>query len=196
MSKFEYFMNFIYSIWSVIKSIFMVPAKYIKRFCGPIAKRYKKIWIKFTYNKYDEFVYKRGALMVCGTVVSFFLALIVVGILFDASYYMATKKTETIYLSHSEEIYPDDNVWGVKGCYTPGCDSTSALYFRIQPSTFHHLWNITDNGHVFFPDIIGASVPTGEKMCTVTSYGLRFRILMMFNIYPNILQVDCQDPIQ
>ncbi len=192
MSKFAYGMTLLYSLWSIVKNSVMKPAAFLCNIFSPILRTYKKIWIALTHNKYDEFVYKRGVAVIIGTAISCFAALVIVFVAFDCAYYLATNKTENIYLSQSEEIYPDDNIWGVKGCYTPECDSTSALYFRIKPSFFNHLWNMTENGHVFFPDIIAATVPTGQAFCEVTSYGLRFRILMMFNIYPSILEVNCK----
>lgn len=149
---------------------------------------YKKLWVKFTHNKYDEFVYKRGAAMAAATLI----VPILICLILQTGYYLATYKKETIYLNQSEEIYPDDNIWGVRGCNTKHCDSDTSLYFRIKPSLFHHLWNIGHSGRVFLPDAIGSSVPTGLTRCEVISYGVRFRVLMMFNVYPNILKITCE----
>lgn len=149
---------------------------------------YKNLWVKFTHNKYDEFVYKRGLAMIAGTIA----AVAFVCLIFQTTYYWTTYKKETIYLSQSEEIYPDDNIWGVRGCYTQNCDSNSSLYYRIKPSFFHHMWSLLTSGRVFLPDEIGSSVPTGFTKCEVVSYGIRFRVMMMFNIYPNILSITCE----
>lgn len=149
---------------------------------------YKNLWVKFTHNKYGEFVYKRGIGMVAGTVA----AVALVCLILQATYCWTTYKKETIYLSQSEEIYPSENIWGVRGCYTQNCGADSSIYFRIKPSLFHHIWSLTSNGRLFLPDLIGSSVPTGFTRCEVISYGIRVRVLMMFNVYPNILKITCE----
>ncbi|WP_157953059.1 hypothetical protein [Limnobaculum parvum] len=152
---------------------------------------YKDLWVKFTHNKYDEFVYKRGITMAASTLAVMVIVPVFICLILQTTYYWTTYKKETIYLSQSEEIYPDDNIWGVRGCYTRHCDSDSSIYFRIKPSLFHHLWNLGHNGNVFLPDVIGSSVPTGLTQCEVISYGIRMRMTMLFNVYPNILKVTC-----
>ena len=153
---------------------------------------YKKLWVRFTHNKYDEFVYKRGVAMTAATLAALIIIPTFIFLIFQTSYYWMTYKKESIYLTQSEEIYPDDNIWGVRGCHTQNCDSDSSLYFRIKPSLFHHIWNILHNGSIFLPDTIGSSVPTGLTQCEVISYGIRMRVLMMFNIYPSILKITCE----
>lgn len=152
---------------------------------------YKALWVKLTHNKYDEFVYKRGIAMVAGTLATMVIIPTLLWLVLQTGYFWATYKKETIYLNHSEEIYPDDNIWGVRGCHTQYCDSDSSLYFRIKPSIFHHLWSLGHNGRIFLPDTIGSSVPTGLTQCEVVSYGVRMRMTMLFNIYPNILKITC-----
>ncbi len=154
---------------------------------------YKKLWVKFTHNKYDEFVYKRGIAMVAATFATIIIIPTLFCIILDTTYYLTTYKKETIYLNQSEEIYPDDNIWGVRGCYTEQCDSDSSLYFRIKPSMFHHLWSILNEGRIFLPDTVGSSVPTGLTRCEVVSYGVRMRMTMLLNIYPIILKINCEE---
>lgn len=156
---------------------------------------YKQRWVSYTYNKYGEFVYKRALAMIAGTILSFIIVFYTVCLLLQTSYYFATYKKEVIYLNHSEEIYPDDNIWGVRGCHTKHCDSDSSLYFRIRPATFHHIWSMLHSGRVFLPDAIGSSVPTGLTRCEVISYGVRMRFTMLLNIYPNILKIKCDETI-
>lgn len=156
---------------------------------------YKRLWIKFTYNKYGELVYKRVLAMVAGTFAALVIIPAVIGFVFQVGYYLTTVKTETVYLIQSEQIYPDENIWGVRGCYTHNCESSSSVYFRIKPGIFHHMWSLSDNGHFFLPDALGASVPTGLTECEVVSYGIRTRIMMMFNVYPNILKITCEKGI-
>lgn len=154
---------------------------------------YKRLWVKTTHNKYDEFVYKRGVGMAAATAVFVILIPTLVMLALQTCYYLATYKADSIYLIQSEEIYPDDNTWAVRGCYNQTCDSDSSLYFRIRPSLFHHLWSFSHGGGVFLPDIVGSSVPTGLTKCNIKSYGLRLKILMTFDIYPTILDIQCED---
>lgn len=156
-----------------------------------VLKWYKGIWINYTYNKYGEFLYKKAAVMLVITFTSLIIAYSAMTLVFQTAYYFATYKKETIYLSQSEEIYPDDNIWNVRGCYTEYCDSNSSIYFRINPSVFHHLWNLIHSGRVFLPDMLGSSVPTGLTKCEIVSYGIRMRMTMLFNIYPKILKISC-----
>ena len=154
---------------------------------------YKKLWISFTHNKYDEFIYKRGLMMGLATLV-FVVLIPTLGLLvFQTAYYFTTYKKDSIYLIQSEEIFPENNIWAVRGCYSQVCDSNSSLYFRIRPTLFHHLWSLSHNGGIFLPDIIGSSVPTGLTKCEIISYGLRLKIMMSFDIYPSILEIKCED---
>lgn len=153
---------------------------------------YKKIWLKFTHNKYDEFIYKRGISMVIATIAIVVVIPTFLMLILNTTYYLTTYKKEIVYLNQSEEIYPDDNIWGVRGCYNQYCDSDSSLYFRIKPSVFNHLWSILKEGRIFLPDTIGSSVPTGLTRCEVVSYGVRMRLTMLLNIYPNILKITCE----
>ena len=181
-------LTFIFSLWNVVKK----PSAFIGAKVLAVLRWYKRLWVKYTHNKYDEFVYKRGAAMALATMAAIIIIPGVVGFFGDIGYYLATHKKESIYLIQSEEIYPDDNIWGVRGCYTQNCDSESSMYYRIKPSWFNHVWSLSHTGNIFFPDAVAASVPTGLTKCEVDSYGVRFRILMTFNIYPSILNITCE----
>lgn len=178
-------------VWKIFNAIIVDPLRKVTRFCQPAINWYKKKWVAYTYDKFDDFIYKRGFVMIIYTIVLIYLILSIFAMILDIGYYLATKKVETIYLSDSVELTVDESLWGVKGCPTASCESTSALYFRIKNSWFNQAWNIIHNHQLFFPDIVAAGVPTGQTKCEVVSYGLRFRILMMYNIYPQILQVKC-----
>ena len=191
MEGIKYFIQIIVTVASVIWGIIGAPVTFIYRKISRLLVWYKNLWVKLTHNKYQEFVYKRGVAMVVVTLVTIIVIPTIILLFLQTTYYLATYKKESIYLIQSEEIYPDNNTWGVRGCYTQNCDSESSLYYRIGPSLFHHLWSIGHNGRVFLPDAIGSSVPTGMTKCEVISYGIRSRILMSFHIYPNILKITC-----
>ena len=191
MESIRYFLQivltFISAVWELVKP----PCVFVGRKIAVVFIWYKKLWIKYTHNKYQEFVYKRGVAMALATLAAIIIIPSVLGLFFDTSYYLITRKKESIYLIQSEEIYPDDNIWGVRGCHNQNCDSDSSVYYRIRPSLFHHLWSIGHNGNIFLPDTIGSSVPTGMTQCEVISYGIRARVLMTFHIYPSILKITC-----
>lgn len=176
------------SVWSLVRT----PVLFIFGKLSGLFGWYGKLWVKYTHNKYEEFVYKRGVAMALASLAALVVIPSILWLLLQTGYYLATYKKESIYLIQSEEIYPDDNIWGVRGCYTKNCDSDSSLYYRIKPSIFHHLWSIGHEGAIFLPDSIGSSVPTGLTRCEVVSYGLRFRVLMTFHVYPSILQITCE----
>ena len=132
-------LTFIAFIWGILRA----PVLFIGGALSRVFAWYKKLWIKYTHNKYEEFVYKRGLAMAAATVAGIVVIPTVVCLFLQTGYYLATYKKEKIYLIQSEEIYPDDNTWAVRGCYTKNCDSDSSLYYRISPSLFHHLWNLS-----------------------------------------------------
>lgn len=165
---------------------------YIGSIFGKILSWYKRLWVKFTHNKYDEFVYKRGIVMLGLTALSIIIIPMILSFFIQTGYYFATSKTETIYLSASQEIDNNNNIWVVRGCKETICDSNEALYYRIKPSLFHHVWNLVDSGHFFLSDALGASIPLRPTQCEVTSYGFRKRMTILFNIYPTILKVNCK----
>lgn len=192
MDKIRYIISCIYAIFKFIENIIIIPCKRVFKFCEPVTSRYKKLWKDYCYDKYGDFLYKKAVLMISYTILSLYILLCILEFTFDLSYYLMTKHEETIYLSDSVELDSDESIWGVKGCPTKECDSNTALYFRIKMSWFNQLWNIVHNGKLFFPDSVAAGVPTGQTECNVISYGLRYRILMIYNYYPQILQVKCQ----
>jgi len=188
----KYVIQIVISVISFVWGVIGTPVKFVSEKIGRLLGWYKKLWIKFTHNKYEEFVYKKGAAMAAVTLAVLIIIPTVAGLIFKTTYYLATYKKESIYLIQSEEIYPDDNTWAVRGCYSKNCDSDSSLYYRIEPSLFHHLWSLGHNGNIFLPDTIGSSVPTGLTRCEVVSYGIRTRVLMSFHIYPSILKITCE----
>lgn len=187
------FIQMVLSVVAVVWNLIKTPVLFIADKLARLFAWYKPLWVKYTHNKYDEFVYKRGVAMAAATLAAVIIIPGTVGLFLQTGYYLATHKKESIYLIQSEEIYPDDNIWAVRGCYNQNCDSDSSLYYRIKPSVFHHLWSLSHNGTIFLPDTIGSSVPTGLTRCEVDSYGIRTRVLMTFHVYPSILKIMCEN---
>ena len=190
MEKIKYTISFMYTIFKFTENCFIIPFKKFWNFCTPVRNWYSEKWKKYCYDKYGDFFWKRALYMICATIGSLYIALCFLEFTFDVVYYYSTKKVETIYLSDSVEL--EDGLWGAKGCPSKKCSSDNALYFRIKNTWFNNIWNIWNHGQIFFPDIISSGIPTGQAKCEVISYGLRYRIVMIFNYYPQILQVNCQ----
>lgn len=189
----KYIISIIYTIFKFIENCIVRPIKKILKICEPLTNEYKRLWNNFTHDKYGDFIYKRAIYMIFATVINLYIVYSILGFMVDLGYYLSTKKTEIIYLSDSVELDSDDNIWGVNGCPTQDCDSSTALYFRIKTTWFNQIWNLFHHQQLFFADGIAAGVPTGQTKCEVISYGLRYRILMIYNYYPQILQVKCNN---
>ena len=180
----------IFKGWLIIQNCIVYPIKKICKYLNPLWVKYKFYWNKYTHDKYGDFLIKRAVAMVFATITALFILIEVIEFTFDLGYYLTTRKEETIYLSDSVEL--EDGLWSAKGCPTADCNSENALYFRIKNTWFNNVWNIFHHGQIFFPDGIAAGVPTGQTECHVISYGLRYRIVMVFNYYPQILEVHCK----
>lgn len=167
--------------------------KNIFNFLKPIIEKYKFYLYKFSHDKYEDFYPKKAVVFILGSILGVWIMFYVLEFMFDIGYYFATKKEETIYLSDSVELETDRSIWGVKGCPTEECDSETALYFRIKLTWFNSFWSVVARHKLFYPDIVASAIPTGQTECHVISYGLRYRILMFWNYYPQILDVKCHN---
>jgi len=158
-----------------------------------ILKSYKKLWIKITFNRQGKFVYKRAFMSIVGTFVFIMLIPNFLMIFLNTGLYALTVKTETVYLYLTEEIYPNQGIWSLKGCKSVACNRNSSIYYRIKPSYFNHIWSLLTSFSLFLPDVLGSSVPPGVSKCEIKSYGFRFKTLMNWDIYPDVLRISCED---
>lgn len=157
---------------------------------------YRRLWIRATHDRYGGFVYWRGGAMIFATVIGIYLLPIVLGFAAQTALYATTRNYEEVYLIQSEEIFPEDNVWAVRGCERLPCDRDSSIYFRISPTAFNHVWSLINTGWLFIPDDVGSGVPTGLTRCWVRSYGIRLKTLMRrFEIYPDALEISCNSSV-
>ncbi len=104
------------------------------------------------------------------------------------------KKDEKLYLNHSEEISPENNIYTVRGCRVAvGCGENDAVYFRVMPRLSHNIWSFFNNGGkpVFIPDHVIAPIAPGVNDCKVTSYGIRLRAAKWAQVYPHMLSATC-----
>jgi hypothetical protein len=110
-----------------------------------------------------------------------------------------SKRTETFYLTQSDEIDPENNIHSVRGCRKRGeCAEVDAAYFRVQPRLSHDIWKLLMYGNpVYVPDHIVAPIAPGLNECHVTYYGYRMtsswiaRVLRSLQFYPTMLEAKC-----
>lgn len=173
---------------------------FLERPVGWLWFQYRRLWDFVVYTEKDgqrRFSKIRGAAMILWTIGSLWGAWhIVLPTLWDAGWYAATARVnETVYLTDSQEIYPDDNIHAVKGCEALPCSDQNTIYFRVRPQYFHHLWSMVHEGSpftLFFPDFIAPAVAPGLNKCKITSYGIRLKFLMRnLDIYPDLLAAEC-----
>ena len=135
----------------------------------------------------------RRILVAASLVFAWFILIPLLGFLFDVGLYLATaKRDEVVYLTNSQEIMPEDNVHSVQGCYELPCTDENSFYFRIRATLFNEVWSVVHGRGLFFPDYVAASVPLSISQCTITSYGVRLKLIMRgADIYPDLLKTEC-----
>lgn len=193
--------RFLVQLAASLHWVWAVPLRPLRRACvwmlGSVFRWYRRLWVRVTHNEYGGFVYWRGGAMIAATAVALYLIPIMLGFAAQTALYFTTRNYEEVYLIQSEEIYPDDNIWAVRGCERLPCDRDSSIYFRISPTPFNHLWSLVNTGWLFVPDDVGSGVPTGLTRCWVRSYGIRIKTLMRrFEIYPDALDISCRNAVE
>jgi len=193
--------RFLVQLAASVHWVWVVPLGPVRRALAWIAATgfgwYKRLWLRLTHNQYGGFVYWRGGAMIVATVVAIYLVPVILMFAAQTALYFTTRNYEEVYLIQSEEIYPDDNIWAVRGCDQLPCDRDSSLYFRISPTPFNHVWSLLNTGWLFIPDDVGSGVPTGLTRCRVRSYGIRLKTLMhRFEIYPDALEISCSSSVE
>jgi len=126
-------------------------------------------------------------------VFAWFILVPLLGFLYDLGLYLVTvKHDEVVYLTNSQEILPDENVHSVQGCHELPCTDKNSFYFRIRATLFNEVWSVVHGRGLFFPDYVAASVPLSISQCTITSYGVRLKLIMRgMDIYPDLLKTEC-----
>lgn len=153
-------------------------------------EKYKTLWPKLTY-KDGHFDYKRGGITIASTLFLIWMIPTLIVLSWQSTMYMTTYQNERVFLFHSEEIYPEDNIWSVRGCEIENC-ATESLYYRVSPTLFNQLWSLSHKGRSFLADDIASGVPPGKTECQVISYGIRIKTLMRrFEIYPDAVSIVC-----
>lgn len=156
--------------------------------------RYMRLWDRVVYLKSGHFSRVRAGLMVTATLATLYLAVPISVFIADVMLFVVFYDTEEVYLTGSQEIDTAENIHNVKGCETAECTPESALYYRVQDNTLNSLWSWLAHGHPFYPDYVAASAGNGFLKCTVTSYGVRWRLVTRnLEWYPYMLQARCSN---
>jgi hypothetical protein len=168
-----------------------IPVRYLFR-------GYRWLWDKVVYrqDQYKNRLFSKtraGLLLTASLVFAWFILVPLLGFLFDAGVYLATvRKDEVVYLTNSQEIIPEENVHSVQGCHSLPCTDENSVYFRIRASLFNEAWSLVHGRGLFYPDYIAAAVPLSISKCTITTYGIRMKLLMRgMDVYPDVLQTEC-----
>ncbi len=140
---------------------------------------------------------RAGVFLTASLVFAWFILVPALVFLFDVGLYLATvRKDEVVYLTNSQEIIPEENVHSVQGCHSLPCTDENSVYFRIRGTLFNEAWSLVHGHGIFYPDYIAAAVPLSISKCTITTYGLRIKLVMRgMDIYPDVLQTECA-PLQ
>jgi hypothetical protein len=157
-----------------------------------VIRGYRRLWDRHTRGRDGRFSTTRAGVVLTATAVFLFILPGLLGFGLDLALFAATVSQETVWLTQSQEIYPEDDVHSVKGCESRECSPESTIYFRIQPSLLNHLWSLIERGDLFYPDYIAAAVPPGLSECSIIRYGVRIKPLMRrFDLYQQILDARC-----
>ena len=165
-------------------------------------RQYRRVWEKVVY--YDDQFGNRlfsktraGMFLTISIVFAWFVFIPAVAFLYDLGLYLATVKAdEIVYLTNSQEILPEENIHSVQGCHALPCTDKNSIYFRIRATYFNEAWSLAHGRGLFFPDYVAASVPLSISRCTITSYGVRVKLIMRgMDIYPDLLRTECA-PLQ
>lgn len=158
---------------------------------------YRVLWDKFVYteDQYQNRLFSKtraGAFLAVSAIFAWYMLVPLLGLLLDTGIYLTTKRHEVVYLTNSQEILPEENEHSVQGCYNLPCSDENSIYFRIRTTFFNQLWSLFHGRGLFFPDYVAAAVPVSISKCTITTYGLRAKLLRRgFDWYPDLLEAQC-----
>lgn len=189
-------------VWAGSKWIYTWTLKPVVKFLSKpaswVARKYMDIWFWWVYdvNQYDvkKFVAWKAGVMLIATALVFWQGL---HFGWDASMYALTAEKHVSYLNNSQEVTESSNIHAVRGCdEKPGCSNLEAIYYRADPDLFNQFWSVINHGTLFFPDFVAAAVPPTTHKCTVYTYGFRWKWLVRWDVYPEILHVYGCEPVK
>jgi hypothetical protein len=162
---------------------------------------YRVLWDKVVYyqDQYQNRMFSKtraGVFLAATAGFLWYLAVPLLVLLATTVIFFSTVKKETVYLTNSQEIVPEDNTHSVQGCHDLPCTDDNSIYYRIRATNFNETWSIVSGRGIFYPDFVAASVPVSISRCEITTYGLRMKLLVSgFDIYPDLIEAKCT-PLQ
>lgn len=179
-----------YWIWSNLVTKILIPFQYIG---GGIWNVWVKLWNKVVHRKDGDFSYSRAGVLLAATLAFIYMLPTFLLLTWQTTFYFVTGGVDTVYLTQSQEIYPDDDIHSVKGCTSLPCSDQVAVYYRVAPTLFNQMWSLVVQQDIFMPDNVAAAVPPGLSECKVHAYGLRLKFLMKkMDIYPDAIEILCE----
>jgi hypothetical protein len=157
-----------------------------------VSSIYMWIWSKLVYDDAGKFRRYRAGLTIVGTIGMLYIIPFMLFLAWQTTLYMTTRNQETIFLTLSQEIDPENDIHSIKGCEAIPCSEDNSVYYRVRPTTFHQFYAFGTRGSMFYPDLVASVVAPGYNKCEVHSYGIRVKTLMRkFDIYPDMLDAVC-----
>lgn len=166
--------------------------RFLRRPVTYLWRRYRALWDHCVYQN-GRFSRARAGLMLLATwAFVWYLLLDTIDLVWDAGLYTLTARVdEHVYLNSSQQIDNWTGAHAIEGWARPPFSDDDAIYFRTSGGWFNQLWSLSHGKGLFFPEYVGAAVPTGISKCVVTTYGIRLRLLNRINQFPDLLAVSC-----
>ncbi|MFX4299994.1 hypothetical protein [Pseudosulfitobacter pseudonitzschiae] len=186
----------IQDFWQLLAGIFSFlnagPLGWIGRQIARIWRWYlRAIWNRFARNDAGRITQKRAAATFAATIFALYMIPAMLGLVFQVTLMATTMKREQVYLTQSEEINPDMELFNVRGNTKPVSTPENALYYRVRPTLAHQIHSYAVYQTPFYAEDI-ASIAPGLNRCEVLSYGFRMRLLVRgWGIYPDMLWSSC-----
>jgi hypothetical protein len=183
-------------IWSLIAGFFSFmndgPLGWIGRRLRSIWNWYHRaVWNRFARNDEGRLTPKRATVTFFATLFGLYMIPTLLGFTLQVGMMAATMKTEEVYLTQSEEIDPNGELFNVRGNTSAVSTPDNALYYRVRPTLAHQIYSYAKYHTPFYAEDI-ASIAPGLNRCEVTSYGVRVRFLVRgWGLYPDMLWSSC-----
>lgn len=99
-----------------------------------------------------------------------------------------TEHGKEVFLTGANPYDNSDDMFYVKGCEELPCTDSNSQLYRIRDNTILSAYRLVTTGRPFWPEDVGAAIPEETSACTISTYGVRLRMLGM---YPHITSVQC-----
>lgn len=152
----------------------------------------RRVWDRWAVNASGKVTALRAAITAIITASVIWCVPAVIATAWNAGLMLTTWKVETVFLTATEEIDPDNDVHSVRGCVSFPCTEKEAVYYRVSRNALHDVYSLTKRGYFFYPEEVASVVAPGVNKCEVTSYGIRLRAMMRgWGVYPHLLNAVC-----